>query len=701
MKKSLIPLFLLSFISVASADEPLQPIEVKAPSEPRNHGKKGSADVRDSAQLLHHEPGVFFQSGGGISSLPIIHGMADDRVNIKVDGAQITSSCPNHMNPALSYLEPEKIESIEVFAGITPVSQGGDSLGGSIVVKTNKLKFAETPDTTDQELKLKTFYRSNNETRGATLHYSVATDKNYVRYEGLDERANNYRNGRGKRLKSTLYNRNNQGLTLGHKLVDGEVFMKYMHTIVPYEGFINQRMDMEDNVSNHLVAGYKGSLGRLFLDSSVYYQHTNHYMDKISSQRDGEMPMYTRSDEAGYNVKFFYDLSKGHVLSFGSDFNSYRLDDWWPSLPGVTNIMGPGTFQSINNGKRERLGLFVESDSDWTPTFSTSLGVRADFVKMNTSNVHGYNDTDNLPADAAHFNAKSHDKLDQNLDVTLTSKTKVTPNFDFEFGVARKSRSPNLYERYAWAGTVTDPTDMMDMSSMGAAMDMFMINWFGDGNGYVGDINLKPEVAHKISSSFVFHDEGEEEWEVRFTPYFSDIKNFIDADLVGTSMGANFLRFANHDAVVFGADLALKARLHKSKNWGETSIRMISSYTRGYRKDGGGDLYHLMPLNGKITLKQTHDRWSGEITTHLVDKKEQVNKLRNEPTTPGYVLVDVGTSYQFSKFFNINLGVSNIFDHHYSLPLGGVDLVNYENSSRTPVGGMGRSYNIALNFEFL
>src|SRR5690606_21949333 len=127
-----------------------------------------------------------FQTGGGISSLPIIRGMADDRVNVKIDGAQITSSCPNHMNPALSYLDPEKVTSIEVLAGITPVSHGGDSLGGSIVVKTKELEFAASAEELKQVLQLKTFYRSNNENQGASLLYSVASEKNFASYEGMD-----------------------------------------------------------------------------------------------------------------------------------------------------------------------------------------------------------------------------------------------------------------------------------------------------------------------------------------------------------------------------------------------------------------------------------------------------------------------------------------------------------------------------------
>lgn len=59
-------------------------------------------------------------------------------------------------------------------------------------------------------------------------------------------------------------------------------------------------------------------------------------------------------------------------------------------------------------------------------------------------------------------------------------------NQTYEFGYARKRAHPNLYERYFW--------------SFGG-MAMNMINMVGDGNGYVGNVDLKPEVAHTISAT--------------------------------------------------------------------------------------------------------------------------------------------------------------------------------------------------------
>ena len=61
------------------------------------------AATSDTATLLRDVPGISVYGAGGVSSLPAIHGLADDRLRIKVDGMDLIAACPNHMNPALSY----------------------------------------------------------------------------------------------------------------------------------------------------------------------------------------------------------------------------------------------------------------------------------------------------------------------------------------------------------------------------------------------------------------------------------------------------------------------------------------------------------------------------------------------------------------------------------------------------------------------
>jgi iron complex outermembrane receptor protein len=66
----------------------------------------------DTAQMLEGQPGISLYGNGGVSSLPAIHGIADDRVRVKVNGMDLISACANHMNPPLSYIDPSNIGSL-------------------------------------------------------------------------------------------------------------------------------------------------------------------------------------------------------------------------------------------------------------------------------------------------------------------------------------------------------------------------------------------------------------------------------------------------------------------------------------------------------------------------------------------------------------------------------------------------------------
>ena len=139
---------------------------------------------------------------------------------------------------------------------------------------------------------------------------------------------------------------------------------------------------------------------------------------------------------------------------------------------------------------------------------------------MNTGNVQGYNAM-MYGADAAAFNALDHAKTDVNLDGSALLRYEPDPISQFELGFARKTRSPNLYERYAWSTS---------------AMGMNMIGWFGDGNGYVGNVDLKPEKAHTVSFTAGWHDAAQKIWEFKVTPYYSYVQDYIDVDRCAVRM---------------------------------------------------------------------------------------------------------------------------------------------------------------------
>ncbi|MDD2224339.1 MAG: TonB-dependent receptor plug domain-containing protein, partial [Pseudomonas sp.] len=154
----------------------LEPGVVKAEQDPLGATSVSQQTLRnlssatsDTATLLRGVPGVSLNGTGGISSLPVIRGLADDRLRIKVDGMDLVSSCPNHMNPALSYVDPNNLDTLQVFSGITPVSVGGDSIGGTIIAESAKPEFAEPGAASINKGEIGAFMRSNNDARGGNF----------------------------------------------------------------------------------------------------------------------------------------------------------------------------------------------------------------------------------------------------------------------------------------------------------------------------------------------------------------------------------------------------------------------------------------------------------------------------------------------------------------------------------------------------
>src|SRR3989338_5918322 len=650
----------------------------------------------DTAKLLEDQPGISLYGAGGVSSLPVIHGMADDRVRVKVDGIDFIASCPNHMNSPLSSIDPTNVGSIKVYAGITPVSVGGDSIGGSIVVDSPAPVFAAPGQGSLTKGEIGAFYRSNGNAKGGNLSATYATESINLTYSGATAESGNYKaSGNFKtrtdtgvtghtlpldEVGSTAYKTRNH--TLGFAMKGGNhiVEAKLGLQDIPYELYPNQRMDMMGNTQNSFNLRYLGQLDWGALEARAYHDKVDHFMefgpDKKFLYTAGNtsqgMPMNTQGKTTGASVKASIVLTEQDLLRVGGEYQNYRLDDWWPNVVGAM-MMVPNPFLNINNGKRDRTALFGEWEKNLNPQWLTQLGLRYERVSTNAGMVHGYNQatfptvvaggSSNQIRDAANFNNANRDKTDNNWDMSALARYTANANNDIEFGFARKVRSPNLYERYTWST---------------ANMMSIMNNFVGDGNGYIGDVNLRPEKAHTLSVTFDRHD-ADNSWEFKATPYYTRVTDYIDAvqwngttNAVRTPLQTNqftVLKYANQSARLYGLDLSGHMPLAKT-DMGELGLKGLLTYTNGKNRDTGDDLYNIMPLNAKLTLTQKLGGWDNGIEVVAAQAKSQLSDARNEIRTPGYGLVNLRATYSW-KQARVDFGVENLFDKLYALPLGG------------------------------
>jgi iron complex outermembrane recepter protein len=709
------------------------------------------ATTNDTASLLRDIPGASVFAAGGVSGMPVIDGLADDRLHVTVSGIPIIAACANHMNPPLSYIDPSHVGKITVYSGVVPVSVGGDSIGGAIQVDPPAPVFAAPGQMLLTKGEAGTYYRSNGSGIGGNLSATAATENFSITYNGSFAQSQNYRAaenfhpygpayittpthfpitrlGRptpwlaGNEVASTDYQAQNHDISLAFRhenhLVTADVAFQH----IPYQDYPNQRMDMTENRSIQGNVRYNGTFDWGKLDGQVYHQTVRHIMDfgedkqyyygALSNVLAPGMPMDTKAENTGAKLTSSINVADKHILRLGGEFQIYRYWEWWPPSPAVlprgwaVGGMAPDTFININNGQRDRFDLFGEVESRWNSQWTTLVGVRSDVVVMNTGPVHGYNKFYDSPLyPVTNFNNADRGYTDPNWNVTALATYTPSPTQTYTFGYSMKTRSPNLYERYVWSNSL---------------MAMEMIGWFGDGNYYIGNVGLAPETAHTASFTADWHS-VDDSLGLKFTPYFTYVSNYIDVQrcppwVCGTSAMYNqygttgfvSLQFINQNARLFGGDLVGHAVLAKDTPYGDFIAKGTLAYVNGQNTVTGYNLYQMMPVNSKLSLEQKWGGWTNAIEGQFVGAKKNVDPVRNEVKTGGYALFNLRTSYEWNNI-RIDLGIENLFNTFYYLPQGGA-YIGYAAtmSGPLPVGpawgiavpGMGRSFYVATNVKF-
>ncbi|RSZ60460.1 TonB-dependent receptor [Massilia atriviolacea] len=669
------------------AIEPRMRVIVSAIGEGWRAPHDGSGNT---ALLLAAAPGYSVAQGGGVSGLPMVNGLGDERLKIRIDGMEITSACANHMNAPLSYIDPTQIGRIEVLAGVTPVSTGGDSIGGTLTVKSAAPAFATQDEHLVTSGKLTLSGRSNGEAVDAGLSASIASDRLSFGYSIAQARGHSYDDGDGRRVLASMYRSTNQSAVLALRGDGQRVTLRAGTQRIPYQGFPNQFMDMTGNDATFANLNWLSTFGWGELEANAYWQSTKHEMGFFTPERPGSMPMLTDGRNTGYAVKLTLPAGDAMRVRLGHELHTFRLGDVWPAVPG-SMMMGPNTYINVNDGRRARVALFGEAETRHDARWTSLLGARWETVRMDAGTVQSYGSNMMNAADMAAakaFNARDRRQRDGNLDLTALARFEADANTTYELAAARKSRSPNLYERYSWGrGT----------------MAMTMTNWFGDGNGYVGDIGLKPETANTLAFTAHWHGGAADGWFVKLNPYYNRVSDYIDVDTLGqfnpysskSARGA-LLRFANHDARLYGANLSWRMPLA-----GALAFTGNAAYTRGKRADGG-DLYHIMPTNALLALEHHSGAWTSQVDSKLVARKDHADARRLEPQTAGYALLNARTAYRLRKDVRLSAGVSNLLDRQYADPLGGVYLsgLKLQRGALQALPGYGRSFELGLTVAF-
>ncbi|MCL4683143.1 TonB-dependent receptor [Myxococcota bacterium] len=639
------------------------------------------ARTLDAAELLENTPGTAAVRNGALTGIAQQRGLFGDRVRVLVDDMTITPACANHMDPPLHYAAPGSVEAMRSVAGVTPVSLGGDSIAGTIVVDSAPPRFAEGDELRITAEGTSRFVGSQN-SFGLNGVFGLADRRFSAAYTGSWQTANDLRFPGG-RVQASEFDVQHHGLLLATQQDWGQLALDLGGSLTDEAGTPALRMDIARDESRRIGLRFHRELGFGALEARLYWHDIDHRMDNFSLRElaPGAMPMESpaESRDLGYRLALSIPLSERHELRVGSELHASRFDS------EIRNLANGQLQTGIPDGRRNRLGSFVEWERRWNDHWQTLVGVRNDTVWSDTDDVSQSFRPMNpmmaaaIAADREAFNTRGRGRTEINWDASALLRFEPREGQRYELGVARKVRSPSLLERYQWTPLA---------ASAGMA----------DGWLYFGNIDLEPETAYQVA--LAGHWIGQRA-ELHVAPFYTWVHDYIQGSpepgRVDPATGFSVLRYRNFDNVqLYGVDASGSWQLHD-----RARVRGFASYVRGRNRSSDDDLYRVMPLHGTLDLDVTWRDFTATTGLEWAIQQDQTSSFNDEPNTPGYALWNLALAWKPHRRLHLLAGLDNVLDKRFAPHTNGLNSVlesDLEVGERIP--GAGRFFHASLTIAY-
>lgn len=628
------------------------------------------SQAQDTAALLELSRGAAVVRNGPLTGIVQLRGLSGDRVRVLLDGATVTPACPNHMDPPLHYVAPAAVESLAIFAGITPVSRGGDSIGGTVLVETKPLRFATNDN-------LLTFgeatarYRSGNDGFGVDGAMGLANQNWSAGYRGSWQTADDLRFPAGRARDTGIGEQQQHEVRAATRALPGLWEAAAGLSRTRAAGTPALPMDMIKDDGWRLGLNHAGEYALGSLEGRLAFHRIEHLMDNYSLRplAAGAMRMFSPAESDDVSGGVMASLSRQrHTIRFGADFHHNAFDAY------QQNVQSGAQQDTLNDATRTRLGTFLEWQAEWNPRWTTMIGLRNDTGWSDAAQI-----VNAFPASAADrtaFNARAHDFTDVNFDVTAAMRFTPDAHQSYELGFARKNRAPSLLERYLWTPL---------SASAGQA----------DGRTYLGNLELDSETSHQFAFTADWHGPR---WQVKLTPFYNFVSDYIQGTPTSRLVnGLPVLQFQNQTrADLYGVDG--EAHFDLSKQF---TLRGRCSYVRGINRGTGDNLYRIAPLRGTASLRHHWRGWRSEVEVELADAQNDVAAYNGELPTPDYALLHLRAGYTFHERLSLDVALANVFDTRYADHLDGINRVAGSDvavGARIP--GAGRFVSVSIGYRF-
>lgn len=637
----------------------------------------------DATTLLSRTPGAARVGNGALSGQAQYRGLFGPRINLRVDGQSFATGGPNLMDPPLHYAPLPLIAALEIDRGVSPVS-AGPGLGGGMNAVFKRVDFAPS-DALTLGYDLTAQARSVDDSTGFGGIAGAATESLRFNLLGAYEEGGDTEFPDGA-VAASSFERGVFGVSAGVRFGAHALSLDARRQNTELSGNPPFGMDIRYFDADFARIGYAGALSGVRVEASIDYADVAHEMDNYSlrppppaaEQRNSAAVAST----LGADVSVAWALWGGEVQIGADRERVERNID--VANPNNANFR-IGRLPDIEVA---RTGAFAQWTGD-LGLFNAELGLRAD----RTDAEAGLAWTGSaVPAGvvnlAAAFNAADRTRSDDTLDAAARFWIDAHDGFAWRFTLARKTRAPGYVERFAW---------LPSSASGGMA----------DGNIYVGDLGIEPEVALIAEVGFDYADGRAY---LRPTVYLREIDDYIQGvpfdatpgvidtpqEMVSSMNGdPTPLRFANVDARLYGFDVDAGLRLNES--W---RVDAVASFVRGERRDIDDNLYRIAPPSLTASLAYERPAWSIAFEGRFVADQTEVSQTNSEAETDGYAVFSLLGDWVVRDGVRISGGVENLFDESYVDHLGGYNRIAGSDvglGERLPGAGRGAFVRVSVS----
>lgn len=677
----------------------------------------------DASVFIKSAPGASVRQSATLSSIPQYRGLHTYRLQTHVDGRQPHTAGVQWLDSPLFHLPGALIDSLEVYRGIAPVS-AGSSLAGYIAATSISSRFAADA-TTRSRYRVTTNGHTADDGASYSAFYATGNDTTRFHLFGVRDRGDDYDSAEHT-VAGTRYERDYGGFGIGHRTGGHTFHLDYARSDTGEGGSAIVPLSISGNQTDLVRAGYAGTAGVWEVDAQLHLQDTAHLVDNYSIRQAPRavafhpvtmMPLVVNGvvqtvelarrspveGEAFGGKLHLRRAAAGGTLTLGADFEQSQI---------VAHVQGrPGTEASLfvemlDNAERDQYGLFAEWNGAVGTDWQTTLGARLQRTEMDTGSIERVMlGRPQLQAAFTivqnHFNMQNRDQHDTEVDLAAVFTRPLRPDLELELGFARKTRAPSHLERYLYT-----PLE----ASAGLA----------DGNNYIGDPDLKPEVSYQAELGLTYTSGG-----MVFTPrvFYRRVDDFItglplrpEDELSGprqflafAGFDATPMLFTNAEAEFYGADVGFRVPL--TDVW---SMYGNASYVRGTLRGThqgqcrvapllnpmptgqfvcpmpgamikDDNIERLPPLRGLLAFEYLTGDWGVTLAADWAAKQTQLPRLLyDDPTNPrnnidsvsGYAVYHIRARYAVPGHDLVVLGgIENVGDREYTPATGAFNRV--------------------------